>query len=188
MPGGGGYGLGTAGKFDDEKLIVAILYSDPKYLEGALELLAADLGPVDLMSDAYAFSDGFSSYYDEELGGKAIRRLCCFENCLDPSRLADIKRRTNDFEVRLSTGGKRRVNLDPGLLSHGRLVLASTKNAEHRIALSGGIYAELTLFYARKRWNAFPWTYRDFQTETVLKFLSEVRDIYIRQRRQWLVT
>ena len=66
--------MGTAGKFDDEKLIVAILYSDPKCLEGALELLTGDFGPVDLVSDDYAFSDGFSTYYDEELGGKAIRR------------------------------------------------------------------------------------------------------------------
>jgi hypothetical protein len=175
--------MGDVKAYEHEKLIVCVLYSDEAYLSRALALLTDAFGPVDLASDAYPFSHVYSTYYDEELGGRAVRRLYSFETCLDPSGLADIKLLTASFENRLSSEGKRRVNLDPGFIGPGRLVLASTKNAGHRIPLSGGIYAELTLFYARSQWNAFPWTYLDFQSDAVQKFLIEVRRLYIRRLR-----
>ena len=66
----------------------------------------------------------------------------------------------------------------------GRLMLATTKAAGFRIPLKDGIYTELTLFYARGGWHKFPWSYRDYQSERVQKFLSEVREIYLKERRE----
>ncbi|HEY8349634.1 MAG TPA: DUF4416 family protein [Clostridia bacterium] len=178
--------MGAIHGFEDEKLIICVMYSDPAFLEKAEKMLVDTFGPYDLVSGDYSFSDNFSAYYDEELGGKAIRRIYSFERCIDPSRLASIKTLTNSFEETLSEGGKRRINLDPGLLSHGRVVLASTKNSGFRIPLAGGIYAEITLFYGQGRWNRLPWTYVDFQSEPVKDFLMEVRRIYLGQRKAWL--
>ena len=175
--------MGIASEYEQEKLIVGVLYSDAGYLARAVELLDSAFGPFDLVTEDYPFSEEFSTYYDGELGGRAVRRLYSFRDWLDPSGLAEIKLRTNGFESTLSEDGKRRVNLDPGFLGHGRVMLASTKNAPHRLPLSGGIYAELTLFYARGCWNAFPWTYMDFKKPSVQSFLLEVRRIYLEQRR-----
>ena len=83
----------------------------------------------------------------------------------------------------MSVDGQRRINLDPGMMSHGRFMLATTKNASARIPLSQGIYADLTLFYARDNWNKLPWTYADFQSAYVRTYLCDVRSIYLQQRR-----
>lgn len=178
--------MGTIHSFENEKLIICTMYSDPAFLEKAENMLISEFGPYDLVSADYPFSEDFSAYYDGELGGKAIRRIYSFEQCIDPSRLATVKTLTNSFENTLSEDGNRRVNLDPGLLNQGRVVLASTKNSGIRIPLSSGIYAEITLFFARGYWNVLPWTYVDFQSKTVHDFLLDVRKKYLRQRRTWL--
>ena len=82
--------------------------------------------------------------------------------------------------------GKRHVNLDPGFINHGRLLLATTKKAGFRIPLKDGIYTELTLFYARGAWNKFPWTYRDYQSKKVQDFLTVVRKKYLEERKSTL--
>ena len=75
------------------------------------------------------------------------------------------------------------INLDPGLISHGRVMLATTKKTGFRVPLRDGIYTELTLFYARGAWQKFPWTYRDYQSERVQSFLTVVRKKYLSQRK-----
>ena len=85
--------------------------------------------------------------------------------------------------MQFSVEGKRRINLDPGFINHGRLMLATTKNAGFRIPLADGIYPEMTLFYARGQWHKLPWTYRDYQSERVQSFITEVRHKYLLERR-----
>ena len=111
--------MGTIHSFENEKLIICTMYSDPAFLEKAENMLISEFGPYDLVSADYPFSEDFSAYYDGELGGKAIRRIYSFEQCIDPSRLAAVKTLTNSFENTLSEDGNRRVNLDPGLLNQG---------------------------------------------------------------------
>ena len=50
-----------------------------------------------------------------------------------------------------------------------------------RIPLSGGIFAEITLIFTRKRYRPLPWTYRDYQSEEYLRILTAIREIYKRQ-------
>ena len=177
--------MGTAAKFEPEKLICAILYAEQQQAEEALSLLKAEFGETDLESECYCFSD-FSPYYDAEMRGRVFRKIVSFSDCRDPALLAEIKTKTNAIEQRGAKSGNRSVNLDPGFISPGRLSLATTKNAGHRIPLSDGIYAELTLFYARGAWNPFPWTYMDFKSPAVHAFLTQVRKIYMQQRKLWL--
>lgn len=177
--------MGTAVKFEPEKLICAILYTDETAADAAGEKLRAAFGETDLISVPYSFSE-ISPYYDGEMGGKVYRRLLSFAECRDPAELAAIKTMTNSIEQETADAGNRRINLDPGFISPGRLSLATTKNAGHRIPLSDGIYAELTLFFARQAWHPFPWTYMDFKLPQVHVFLTQVRRIYMQQRKSWL--
>ena len=177
--------MGTAMHFEPEKLICAILYTDEKTADAAISRLTDAYGTADLISEPYCFSD-ISPYYDSEMGGRVLRRMLSFAQCRDPQELAAIKTATNAIEQAAADAGNRRVNLDPGFVSAGRLSLATTKNAGHRIPLSDGIYAELTLFYARRAWNPFPWTYMDFKLPQVHAFLTQVRGIYMQQRKLWL--
>jgi hypothetical protein len=70
---------------------------------------------------------------------------------------------------------QRPINIDPGYLSLTKLVLASTKNREHRIYLREGIYAEVTLAYRDQAWQTMPWTYADYQRADVRAFLAAAR-------------
>ena len=179
--------MGTAMQFEPEKLICAVLYTDEATAAQAVSRLTALYGAPDLESEPYCFSE-ISPYYDAEMGGTVYRKMLSFAVCRDPQELAAIKQQTNAIEQEMSVNGGRRVNLDAGFVSPGRLSLATTKNAGHRIPLSGGIYAELTLFYARRAWHPFPWTYMDFKLPQVHAFLSDVRRIYMQQRKEFSVT
>lgn len=174
--------MGAVYEFEKEKLILGVIYHDPKVFEAAMREVVAEFGEWDLVSEEFSFSGDFSTYYDEELGGEGMRRIYSFERLVDPCRQSEIKEFTNELEKRYSGDTGRHINLDPGFMSHGRVMLATTKNASFRIPLERGIYTELTLFYARGGWQKLPWTYRDYQSERVQEFLSRVRKKYLRQR------
>ena len=175
--------MGEVHGFTKEKLIVGVIFHDEKLLDMAMEELVMEFGEWDLVSEEFSFSGEFSTYYDSELGGEGRRRIYSFRRLVEPDRQAEIKEFTNALEAKFLGDGGRRVNIDPGFLSHGRLMLATTKDASFRIPLARGIYTELTLFYARGGWQALPWTYMDYRSERVQSFLSKVRSIYLRDRK-----
>lgn len=175
--------MGQIYDFDKEKLIVGVIYNDKEIYDKALKMLTDEFGEVDGESERFSFSREFSDYYDEELGGEGQRVIFSFRDCVDPSRQAEIKERTNEMEKELSRDGNRLINLDPGFINHGRLMLATTKNAGFRIPLKNGIYTELTLFWAKGTWHKLPWSYRDYQSERVQKFLTETRKRYLEERK-----
>lgn len=178
--------MGAVFEFDKEKLIIGVIYHDKDVLERALEILTERFGETEDMCEEFSFSQEFSNYYDGELGGEGMRRIYSFKRLVDPSEQADIKTFTNELELSLSPEGMRLINLDPGFINHGRLMLATTKNTGFRIPLKDGIYTELTLFYARGKWNKFPWSYRDYQSEKVQNFLTVVRKKYLDERKKSL--
>ena len=175
--------MGAIYDFEFEKLIVGVIYHEREVLDAAMKRLVAEFGEVEDVSEEFSFSREFSTYYDEEIGGEGLRRIYSFKRCVDPARQAEIKELTNAIEAELSNDGKRRINLDPGLINHGRLMLSTTKATGFRIPLERGIYTELTLFWARGGWQKLPWTYRDYQSERVQKFITEVRRKYLAERK-----
>ena len=176
--------MGAALDFEKEKLIIGFIYSTDENYERALKIMTDKFGPVDFETEEFSFTNEFSDYYDDELGGEARRKILSFERLVDPTLQADIKTFTNSVEADFSIDGKRKINLDPGFLSHGRLLLATTKKTGFRIPLKDGIYTEMTLYYARGEWQKLPWTYRDYQSERVQKFITEVRHNYLLERRR----
>ena len=176
--------MGAIYEFEKEKLIVGVIYSDKEIFDKAMKMLTDAFGETDGMCEEFSFSEEFSNYYDDELGGEGLRRIYSFKKTVDASRQAEIKEMTNEFERILSVDGKRKINLDPGFINHGRLMLATTKKAGFRIPLGRGIYTELTLFWARGGWQKLPWTYRDYQSERVQKFITAVRKKYLAERKE----
>ncbi len=171
-------------KFEKEKLILGVLYYDENIFNRAMAVMRREFGSTDFETEEFSFSDMFSDYYDDELGGKARRKIFSFERTVDPARQAEIKEFTNALEAELSSpDGKRLINLDPGFISHGRVMLATTKGSGFRFPLENGIYTELTLYYASGKWQKLPWTYRDYQSEIVQNFLTKVRKKYLEQRK-----
>jgi hypothetical protein len=173
--------MGTAGVFGREKLVIAILISAIGRRDELLAHLAERWGPVDYASDPFPFT--FTHYYDAEMGSSIDRFFISFERLVDPARLAQIKQETNGIEDLFRENGSRKVNLDPGLLSLPRFILATTKENAHRIPLAGGIYAEITLLYGKGSFRPLPWTYPDFRSEPTLSILNKIRARYKSQPR-----
>ena len=71
------------------------------------------------------------------------------------------------------------------MLGEERLVLATGKNYTHRIYLSRGIYADLTLLYVKGTYQPLPWTYPDYREPEMLRLLAflRLRLKYERDRR-----
>jgi hypothetical protein len=168
--------MGTAGHYTPEKLVVAILCSRLERMDELLTVLRGQWGRIDSRSETFPFT--FTHYYDEEMDGPIGRSFISFERLVDPSELASIKRETNRIEDMFREGGSRRVNLDPGLLALSRFTLATTKENAHRIPLSAGIYAEITLMYAGGGFRPLEWTYPDFRTERYRELLTDIRALY----------
>jgi len=173
--------MGIASPFEPERLVIALLFPAGADLGPLLADLEARLGPADFDGPELPFP--WTSYYEGEMGGNLRRGFYSFGRLVDPASLADIKLWTNGLEERRSDGGRRRVNIDPGLLSLGRFSLATTKERAHRIPLSGGIYAELTLIFERGEWRPLPWTYADWRSPEYRALLAELRERYRLARR-----
>ena len=178
--------MGQALEFGKEKLIVGIIYHDQEVYKKAISRLVERFGKIEDEGCEYSFSKEYTDYYDTELGGEGMRKIISFKECVDPALAAEIKVFTNLIEQENSDTFGRKINLDPGLMNQGRLVLMSTKDSGFRIPLKKGIYAELTLFYAKGAWQKLPWTYRDYQSERTHKFLLSVRKKYMAERKRTL--
>lgn len=162
------------------KLIVGLLFREPESRSGALARLEERFGPLDLLTEPIPFV--YTSYYEREMGAGLLRQVAGFENLVEPDALADIKLATNAMEAELSVEGKRTINLDPGILTEERLILASGKNFTHRVYLRNGIYADLTLIYQKGGYRALPWTYADYREPMLLHFFKALKRKLLFQR------
>ncbi|HHX65701.1 MAG TPA: DUF4416 family protein [Chloroflexi bacterium] len=178
--------MGKASAPTPVKLVVPMITGHPEMFETAERALSAHLGEVDYRSERLAFTH--TDYYEDEFGQRLERQFIAFRDLVDPGRLAEIKALTNALEEEWCEERKGRryrlINLDPGLLTDARLVLASTKNNAHRIYLAKGIYAELTLIYRHGDFRPLPWTYPDYRSEEYLRILREIRSIYLQQIKE----
>ena len=98
--------------------------------------------------------------------------------------LPEWKLASNQWEIDYQQLGRhpepRPLNLDPGYLTEAKLVLATTKDRDHRLYLSRGIFAEVTLHFHRGTWEARPWTYPDYQRADYHEFFLRCRE-YLRR-------
>jgi len=165
------------------KLLCSIFSGSKEMIDKTAYDLAERFGGIDLESETLAFD--FTTYYEPEFGSGLVRKLVSFEGLVRQDSLPEIKYVTNDLEQMTVSSGKRKVNIDPGLLTAERLVLATGKNFTHRIYLGRGVFADLTLIYQAKSFQVLPWTFPDYASEPVQNFLLRVRKVFLKQRDEW---
>jgi len=144
-------------------------------------------GEIKLTSEPFPLVE--TSYYDDEMGPDQKKQFWAFSKLRSPDDLPDWKHQSNAWEEQAASLGnwneQRPLNLDPGYISEAKLVLATTKDRNHRIFLRDGIYAEVTLHFHQKQWKSWPWTYPDYQRAEYHAFFQECRD-YLRAAQQTL--
>lgn len=176
--------MGRAREPEPGKLFIGIILGVPELLPEVRQGLAQRFGPIDLESEHHPFTE--TSYYCSEMGEELLRLFLSHGALIDPGRLALIKHETNRLEEGFSRDGRRRVNLDPGVLFLDKVVLATTKNYSHRPYIGLGIYAELTYLFREGRWEPLPWTYLDYRAPHHRAFFEELRRLYRDQRQAGL--
>jgi len=165
----------------DEKLMAGIIYANEGVYNAVKAALEAEYGSVDYESEELDFSH--TDYYSDEMGQGLKRRFISFAVLVPPGRLSEIKLFANYIEDKTARAeGGRQVNIDPGLVSQSRLVLASAKNFSHRIYLKDGIFAEVTLIYrVKKGFTPLEWTFPEYASQRCREIMGEIREIYCKQ-------
>lgn len=161
-------------------LVIACFSRHQEALGWAQERLQLAYGPIAVLSPDFNFEQ--TKYYEATMGPGLKKRFLAFQNLVEGDCLPDVKLLTNDLEAEVAGSQQfaevRPLNLDPGLMQLGKFLLASTKDQAHRIYLRDGIYAEVTLRFTGGGFELWPWTYRDYQEDSVREFLGQVREHY----------
>jgi hypothetical protein len=164
-------------------LVVAAFSRHNDALTWSAERLSDEYGPVALAAPPFSFHQ--TSYYEATMGTALHKQLLAFAQLVPQDSLPAIKLRTNSLETELAATGRfpepRPLNLDPGLLTLGKFLLATTKDQAHRIYLGQGIYAEVTLRFEAGEYVAWPWTYADYREPEVRATLNTFREEYKRR-------
>jgi hypothetical protein len=167
-------------------LVVAAFSRHAGALDWGRRRLREFFGPLAELALEYAFDH--TAYYEPTMGGGLRKQLLVFHDLLAADGLADVKVRTIALEDELARAGTypepRPLNLDPGVMTAGKFLLATTKDQQHRIYLRDGIFAEVTLRYTDGSFRPWPWTYADYARPEVCAFLNQARDYYRQRLKQ----
>jgi len=140
--------------------VVSVLYSNSEILRNSIHSLQLYFGEVVLFSEPYPFD--MTDYYQAEMGSSILRAWLCFSPLRDPSELPVWKEHCIELEEKFESGGKRQLNIDPGYLDHGKLVLASCKAAPDKIYMGSGVFAHICLRYKRGDFHGPEHSFADF--------------------------
>ena len=162
------------------KLIASVFSKTKESIASGILKLSDTFGTIDFVSEIFPFD--CTKYYEREMGEGLIRRFFSFHKMISPHRLPSIKLHTNRIEDDFSDfEGNREVNIDPGYISLSHLILATGKGYAHRPYLSKGIYADLTLLYKNKTFQALDWTYPDYRSKEIIELMNTIRRKYVFQ-------
>jgi hypothetical protein len=165
------------------KLIMGFIIGYQAPMLAVRQRLEASYGRVDLTTDVWPFTA--TRYYESEMGPQLQRQLWSFARLVAPEALAGIKCDTNAVEQAFTWWDGQRcrrwVNVDPGYVDQAKLVLATTKDRQHRLYLGRGIYGEVTLRFTGGRFEPWEWTYPDYRTPEYRAFFEKVRRRYRQQ-------
>jgi hypothetical protein len=161
------------------KLGIGLIYKEKTIAESGWRAIEKTWGIIDYFSEVRPFE--YTRYYEKEMGLPLFRRWAFFRGLVPQDRLVEIKWQALEIERQWTVDEKRRLNLDPGLITAERLVLATGKNFSHRIYLTKGIFGDLTLIFSKGSYRPLPWTYPDYKDEQAIGMLNKIREKYLRQ-------
>lgn len=166
------------------KFIVALTFSNPDVCEDARAKLIASYGAIDVESRVFPFDH--TDYYRKEMGEGLRKQFFAFKWLCAIDCFIELKLLSLRLETEYAYESSRTVNIDPGYLELSKLVLASTKNFDHRIHIEKGIYGDIQLRFRKGQFVPFDWTYTDYKSELAFDFFLTVRKIYASQLKQAL--
>jgi hypothetical protein len=159
--------------------VISVITADEELKEETQSILKSRFGETDLVSELYPFD--LSDYYEEEMGTELTRRWYSFIELRDASHLTDWKYSCVDIEeMFLDTFSNRMVNIDPGYIDFGKLVLASFKSAPDKIYMGRGVWAHTCLRYGHGQFTAPSHSFPDFIDGRFNDFMLEIRRSYRR--------
>lgn len=161
--------------------VVSVISRTPDSLSGVLPELEGHFGQVLLKGGPFPFD--MSTYYQAEMGSGLERNWLCFSNLGDPSELPGWKLFCFGIEEAMVHGKARTVNLDPGYLDHGKLVLASFKPAPDKIYMGRGVWAHTCLRYRFGDFHGPDHSFPDFIDGRFNAFFREAKSLYRRLLR-----
>lgn len=180
------FSLGTIGEHRPVFLIAAVTSGFEAALDWGIRETQQAWGPLYCQSNLFDFSE--TDYYEKSMGKNLKKQFLVFDRLVDPACLPDFKILANqleeDYRDRDGSDLERPINIDPGYITEAKLVLATTKDRDHRVFLDRGIYAEVTLHFHHGQWESRPWTYPDYQRVDFQEFFSSCRDELRRRYRQ----
>jgi len=164
------------------KLVMSLILTHEDQLPNVLEDLELCYGQTDYLSSWMTFD--LTDYYEPEMGSDLKRRIVAFHRLIAPDALPSIKLQTNHIEQKYAPKARRQVNIDPGYVCRGSMILATTKAYAHRPYLEDGIYADLTLIYRKGSYQSLEWTYPDYRQPEMVAMFNAIRKTYLNQLKQ----
>ncbi len=164
------------------KLVIGVLFQDEKQLQIVRKELVEIYGQEEEVSDKISFT--WTNYYKDEVGSNPLRCFISYKELILRERMVEIKRMTNTLENKISLNEVRNVNIDPGYMTLSQFFLMTTKDQRHRAYVGNQIFVEVTLYYKNGKFHSFPWTYRDYQSEYYILYLSKVRSLFSKQLKE----
>lgn len=128
-----------------------------------------------------------TTYYQATMGADLGIQLSAFK-LISPEELPSIKLWTNELEQKFKADNsypeERPLNMDPGYMNESKVVLATTKDASHRLYLGQGIYGEVTLRFHAGSYNGCEWTYPNYKRQDHQPFFLAARKKFLELRKE----
>ncbi len=163
--------------------VMAVSSRNAEAFDWAIAKASKHWGPIEFSSERFDFSE--TSFYSKTMGDGLQKQLLAFTDLIQQDRVVESKHDSNAWEDEFKSlqdwEESRPINLDPGYITEAKLVLATTKDRDHRIYLRNGIFAEVTLFYQALRWQSSRWTYPDYKRDDFHEFFERCR-LWLRER------
>jgi hypothetical protein len=176
--------MGQTKIYPPVKFFAAITFATDAILDDINESLQELFSEIDDLSTVFPFSK-FTTYYEMEMGADLRKKIITFRELQPAETLVDYKMATNQLESRYLKDGKRQINIDPGYLCAAKMILATTKDYDHRIYLNRGIFGDVHYRYQQGAWRINDWTYPDYKQSFIKDFFQSVRETYLTQLRDW---
>lgn len=157
--------------------IISILTGSLHELSSGCERLSDNWPNFKLVAPSHPFTE--TDYYSDEMGQPLFRWWGIRKTLDDPSNLIEWKKicsRIEDSER--DEQGNRTVNIDPGYINFGLVVLGSSKHFHQKIYLGEGVYADPVLEYKDGTFKSFSWSFPDFKDTRYYEILSDFRRTY----------
>ncbi len=158
------------------RLIISVIHSSLDACADALRALEKQFGRIHSETTDLPCSN--ASHYREEMGDRLHRRFFSFQRMVERDALPELKVTCQKIEAQLGDRVEdytfRAVNLDPGMIAGQNLIMACGREFNHRIYLTDGVFAELSLVWSRDRFVRLPWTDEDFCHPEAIEFFTGV--------------